>query len=253
VSVLLITWPGSRPACSWGPAAAGYGQDQRWILARVVAVIATMFHLRVSVTTAWQAMRRLGYSAQLPIHRAIERDEQAIVHSRRYLSVTGGERVAARASACICFADECGQALKAYKATTWAPKGVTPVVKVTAKAWSTMKGSPPTWPRRAGRCREEQAQTDAIPHRSDRRLPHRNRSISTIVDRKKVSRPGHPRSGPPPDGGHTRRPAAGDSPAFPRLQQTLGLTPGNLIIHLRKLQTARLAGRSPSRPPAGRH
>jgi hypothetical protein len=133
VSVLLITWPGSRPACSWGPAAAGYGQDQRWILARVVALIATMFHLRVSVTTAWQAMRRLGYSAQLLIHRAIERDEQAIVHWRRYLSVTGGERVAARASACICFADECGQALKAYKATTWAPKGVTPVVKVTAK------------------------------------------------------------------------------------------------------------------------
>jgi hypothetical protein len=27
-----------------------------------------MFHLRVSVTTAWQAMRRLGFTAQLPIH-----------------------------------------------------------------------------------------------------------------------------------------------------------------------------------------
>ena len=35
-----------------GPAAAGYGEDQRWTLARVVALIATMFHLRVSVTTA---------------------------------------------------------------------------------------------------------------------------------------------------------------------------------------------------------
>jgi len=31
------------------------------------------------------------------------------------------------------FADECGQTLKAHKATTWAPKGVTPVVTVTAK------------------------------------------------------------------------------------------------------------------------
>lgn len=31
------------------------------------------------------------------------------------------------------FADECGQTLKAHKATTWAPKGETPVVKVTAK------------------------------------------------------------------------------------------------------------------------
>jgi putative transposase len=67
-----------------GPAAAGYGEDQRWTLAGVTALIASMFHLRVGITTAWQAMRRLGYTAQLPIHRAIERDEQAIAHWRRY-------------------------------------------------------------------------------------------------------------------------------------------------------------------------
>jgi transposase len=67
-----------------GPAAAGYGEDQRWTLARVVALIATMFHIRVGVTTAWQAMRRLGYTAQLPIHRAVERDEPAIARWRRY-------------------------------------------------------------------------------------------------------------------------------------------------------------------------
>ena len=67
-----------------GPAAAGYGEDQRWTLVRVVALIATMFHLRVSISTAWQAMRRLGYTAQLPIHRALERDEQAIADWRRY-------------------------------------------------------------------------------------------------------------------------------------------------------------------------
>jgi transposase len=67
-----------------GPAAAGYGEDQRWTLARIVALIATMFHIRVGITTAWQAMRRLGYTAQLPIHRAIERDEPVIAHWRRY-------------------------------------------------------------------------------------------------------------------------------------------------------------------------
>ena len=67
-----------------GPAAAGYGEDQRWTLMRVVALIATVFHLRVSITTAWQAMRRLGYTAQLPIHRAAERDEAAIEAWRRY-------------------------------------------------------------------------------------------------------------------------------------------------------------------------
>lgn len=73
-----------RQRLEQGPAAAGYGDDQRWTLARVVALIATMFHLQVSITTAWQAMRRLGYTAQLPIHRAAERDEQAIAHWRRY-------------------------------------------------------------------------------------------------------------------------------------------------------------------------
>jgi transposase len=67
-----------------GLAAAGYGEDQRWTLARIAALIATMFHLRVGITTVWQAMRRLGYTAQLPTYRAIERDEQAIAHWRRY-------------------------------------------------------------------------------------------------------------------------------------------------------------------------
>ena len=114
-----------------GPAAAGYGEDQRWTLARVVALIATMFHLRVGITTAWQAMRRLGYTPQLPIHRAIERDEQAIAHWRRYqwpaVKSRGPHGRMDR------FADECGHTLRAHKATTWAPKGATPIVKVTAK------------------------------------------------------------------------------------------------------------------------
>lgn len=73
-----------RARLELGPAAAGYGEDQRWTLVRVVALIATMFHIRVGITTAWQAMRRLGYSPQLPVHRAIERDEAAIAYWRRY-------------------------------------------------------------------------------------------------------------------------------------------------------------------------
>ncbi|HCT76881.1 MAG TPA: hypothetical protein DGT23_09885 [Micromonosporaceae bacterium] len=41
-----------------------------------------MFHIRVGITTAWQAMQRIGFSPQMPIHRASERDEQAIAHWR---------------------------------------------------------------------------------------------------------------------------------------------------------------------------
>lgn len=90
-----------RQRLEQGPAAAGYGEDQRWTLIRVVALIATLFHLRVSVTTAWQAMRRLGYTAQLPIHRAAERDEAAIAAWRRYQwpSLKESQPAAARGSA----------------------------------------------------------------------------------------------------------------------------------------------------------
>jgi putative transposase len=67
-----------------GPASAGYGEDQRWTLARIRALIGQLFKVRVSLTTTWEAMRRIGYSAQLPTHRAIERDEDAIAWWRRY-------------------------------------------------------------------------------------------------------------------------------------------------------------------------
>ncbi|MCY1145708.1 winged helix-turn-helix domain-containing protein [Actinoplanes sp. Pm04-4] len=43
-----------------------------------------MFHLRVGLTTAWQAMRRLGCTAQMPTFRAAERDKQAIARWHRY-------------------------------------------------------------------------------------------------------------------------------------------------------------------------
>ena len=73
-----------REGLDAGPAAAGYGDDRRWTLARVAALIATLLHQRVGITTAWQAMQRLGYTAQLPVHRASERDEEEIAHWRRY-------------------------------------------------------------------------------------------------------------------------------------------------------------------------
>jgi hypothetical protein len=47
--------------------------------------------------------------------------------------VASGKRVAGRLNAWICFADEAGQTLHPAKATTWARRGHTPVVKVTAK------------------------------------------------------------------------------------------------------------------------
>ena len=67
-----------------GPAAAGWDEDQRWTLARVCTLIGRMFHVTVSITTAWEVLRRAGFTPQQPIQRAAERDEPAIEHWRRH-------------------------------------------------------------------------------------------------------------------------------------------------------------------------
>lgn len=67
-----------------GPAASGYIEDQRWTLARVVKLIATMFHVRYSLKGASLLLRRMGWTPQMPSHRAVERDEAAIASWRRH-------------------------------------------------------------------------------------------------------------------------------------------------------------------------
>jgi transposase len=67
-----------------GPAASGYVEDQRWTLVRVVALIATMFHVRYSLKGASLLLHRMGWTPQMPSHRAVERDEDAIASWRRH-------------------------------------------------------------------------------------------------------------------------------------------------------------------------
>jgi transposase len=84
-----------------GPAAAGYVEDQRWTLPRVVTLIATMFHVRYSVKGASLLLRRMGWTPQMPSHRAIERDEDAIVawRERTWPAIKGPRVGWARGSA----------------------------------------------------------------------------------------------------------------------------------------------------------
>ncbi len=67
-----------RAALDGGPAAWGWDQDQRWTLARVTTLIARLFHVRYTLRGTSYLLHRLGYAPQVPIHRAAERDEQAI-------------------------------------------------------------------------------------------------------------------------------------------------------------------------------
>ena len=66
-----------------GPAACGYA-DQRWTLARVATVIGRRFHVRYSLKGVSLLLHRLGWTVQVPKHRAAERDEAAIARWRRY-------------------------------------------------------------------------------------------------------------------------------------------------------------------------
>ena len=84
-----------------GPAAAGYDEDQRWTLARVAAMIRTLFHRTLSLQTVSVLLHREGWSPQQPIHHAAERDDAAITHWRRHQwpAVKGSRAGWARGSA----------------------------------------------------------------------------------------------------------------------------------------------------------
>jgi len=67
-----------RAALQAGPAVWGWNEDQRWTLARAAALIARLFHVRYTLRGTSLLLHRLGFSPQVPVHRAVERDEDAI-------------------------------------------------------------------------------------------------------------------------------------------------------------------------------
>ena len=60
-----------------GAAAHGW-DDQRWTSARVAMLIAEKFHIRYTPRGVAYLLKRLGWSFQVPIHRATERNEEQI-------------------------------------------------------------------------------------------------------------------------------------------------------------------------------
>jgi transposase len=67
-----------RAALDGGTAAWGWGEDQRWTLARAATLIARLFHVRYTLRGVSYLLHRLGYTPQVPVHRAAERDEKAV-------------------------------------------------------------------------------------------------------------------------------------------------------------------------------
>jgi putative transposase len=71
-----------RAALEAGPAAYGWGQDQRWTLARVAALVMRLFGVSYTLRGVSYLLHRLGFSPQVPARRAFERDEDAVAEWR---------------------------------------------------------------------------------------------------------------------------------------------------------------------------
>ena len=71
-----------RAALEAGPGAYGWAQDQRWTLARVAALVMRLFGVSYTLRGVSYLLHRLGFSPQVPAHRAFERNEDAIAEWR---------------------------------------------------------------------------------------------------------------------------------------------------------------------------
>ena len=61
-----------------GPLAHGFAADQRWTLSRIKTLIGRLFQVGYTVEGTWKLMRRHGWSCQVPVRQAMERDEEAV-------------------------------------------------------------------------------------------------------------------------------------------------------------------------------
>ena len=61
-----------------GPLAHGFANDQRWTLGLIKTMIGRLFHIGYTPEGVWKLMRRHGWSCQVPVRQALERDEEAI-------------------------------------------------------------------------------------------------------------------------------------------------------------------------------
>jgi transposase len=61
-----------------GPLAHGFAADQRWTLGRIKTLIRRLFHVGYTPEGVWKLMRRHGWSAQVPVRQAMERDDEAV-------------------------------------------------------------------------------------------------------------------------------------------------------------------------------
>jgi transposase len=117
------------PEFLWhGPEASGF-HGQVWTCARIARVIEEEFGVRYHPDHVSRLLQELHWTPQVPITRAIQRDEEAI---ERWRAEVWPElkRQARRERRVLVFVDESGFYLLPGKVRTYAPEGLTPVLRV---------------------------------------------------------------------------------------------------------------------------
>lgn len=116
------------PEFLWhGPEAYGF-RGQVWTCARIALVIEEEFGVRYHKDHVGRLLKELGWTPQVPIRRAIQRDESAI---QRWRAETWPDLLkrARRERRVLVFEDESGFYLLPGLVKTYAPEGCTPVIR----------------------------------------------------------------------------------------------------------------------------
>ena len=71
-------WARLEAELNRGPLAHGFAGDQYWTLGRIKTLIGKLFHVGYTIEGTSKLMRRHGWSAQVPVRQAMERDDEAV-------------------------------------------------------------------------------------------------------------------------------------------------------------------------------
>src|SRR4051794_883985 len=115
------------PDFLWHGAESSGFRGDIWTCERVVGVLYEEFGVPYSKSQASRLLKRLGWTPQVPITRAIQRDEEAIDDWRAQAWPALKQR-AGRDGFTLVFVDESGFYLLPSVVKTYAPRGVTPVL-----------------------------------------------------------------------------------------------------------------------------
>jgi transposase len=141
---LTAAQKGRIPEFLWhGPESYGF-RGEVWTCARIARVIEEEFGVRYHKDHAGRLLKELRWTAQVPIRRAIQRDEEAIERWRAEVW-PDLQRRARRERRVLVFVDESGFYLLPGVVKTYAPEGQTPILraKLTRDHLSVMGGMTP--------------------------------------------------------------------------------------------------------------